>query len=277
MTSEKPFPRPKIGIALSGGAARGMAHIGVLRALARHQIPIDYVAGTSAGSIVGGAFAAGLTFDEMEALCRSLNWFRLGSFTLSLAGLQSNKPLAAFIKREFPIQNFEDLPIPFAAVACDLHSGEQVVFSRKGEIAQAIQASCAVPGIYAPVVSNDKRLLVDGGVVAVVPTEAVRELGAEFVIAVDVNAEGIKFFGKPQNIVSILFHTAYLVLRSSSQRQNSLADFVISPRIGHLRWDEIKKSAEFIRLGEEIVDEIAEDLKKAIFSPTALDKIRSNT
>src|SRR5678815_1855772 len=142
---------PRIGLALSGGAARGMAHVGVLRALLENDIPIDFIAGTSAGSIVGGAFAAGMPVEEIQ--------------------------------------------VPFAAVATDLKSGAAVVLKDEGDVPFAIRASCAIPGWYVPVLDNEGRQLVDGGLVAIVPTSVARSLGADIVIAVDVNREGATFIG----------------------------------------------------------------------------------
>src|SRR5689334_16970040 len=117
----------RIGLALSGGAARGMAHVGVLRALVENDIPIDCIAGTSAGSIVGGAFAAGMSIDEITKLGRTLRWRHVGRPTISRLGLQSNKRLEKFMRARLPVSGFDALNIPFAAVATDLKSGEAVV------------------------------------------------------------------------------------------------------------------------------------------------------
>jgi NTE family protein len=121
-----PFERcqPKtIGLALSGGAARGMAHVGVLRALSENNIRIDCVAGTSAGAMVGGAFASGMPLDEIEDLGRKLRWRDIGRVTMSRLGVQSNERLEQYLRARLPITRFEDLPIPFAAVATELKTG----------------------------------------------------------------------------------------------------------------------------------------------------------
>src|ERR1051325_6085566 len=109
--------RPRVGLALSGGAARGIAHVGVLKVLAEHKVPIDFVAGTSAGSVAGGALAAGMALEEIEKLSRSLRWRDMGRMTLSRLGVQSNARLEEFIRKLLPVTRFEELPIPFAAVA----------------------------------------------------------------------------------------------------------------------------------------------------------------
>src|SRR5688500_7851201 len=177
-----------IGLALSGGAARGMAHVGVMRALVENKVPVDYIAGTSAGSIVGGAFAAGMPVEEIAEFGRSLRWRDVGRMTMSRLGVQSNERLEEYLRARLPVTSFEDLPIPFATVATDLKTGTPVVMRDKGDVPFAIRASCAIPGWYVPVPDEEGRQLVDGGLVAVIPASITRELGADLVIAVDVNA-----------------------------------------------------------------------------------------
>jgi NTE family protein len=122
----------------------------VLRAFVENKIPIDYIAGTSAGSIVGGAFAAGMPIDEIEALGRGLRWRDIGRVTMSRLGVQTNDRLEQFIRERLPISRLEELPIPFAAVATDLNSGLPVILRDEGDLAFAIRASCAIPGWYLP-------------------------------------------------------------------------------------------------------------------------------
>jgi NTE family protein len=243
--------RPSVGLALSGGAARGIAHVGVLKVLAEHNIPVDFVAGTSAGSLVGGALAAGMTLEEIEHLSRSLRWKDMGRMTLSRLGVQSNARMEEFLRRSLPITRFEEMRIPFAAVATDLHTGAPVVMSGEGDVPFAIRASCTIPGWYVPVTDDKGRQLVDGGLVANVPAAAARSLGADIVIAVDVNAEGAKFLGPPQSAIGVIFQSIMVVQRTVSALQLQDADIVIRPRIGHIRWDELKRADEMIRLGEE--------------------------
>ena len=242
--------RRKIGIALSGGGARGFAHIGVLKVLSEHKIPIDMIAGTSAGSVVGGAFAAGMTVENIIAMARKVGWTNMTRPSLSPLGLLSNAPMGKFIEREFPIRKFEDLKIPFAAVAFDFEKGEDVVFKDAGDLVFAIRASCAVPGVFAPLKGKDRRLLVDGGVVSQMPTEAVRQMGADIVIAVDLIACGATFRVRPRTAIGMLFQSAMALLRVASRNQHYHADIVIEPQIAHLRPDEIAKKDEFITLGE---------------------------
>ncbi|MGI8638611.1 MAG: patatin-like phospholipase family protein [Pyrinomonadaceae bacterium] len=242
--------RKKIGLALSGGAARGFAHLGVLKVLAEHEIPIDFVAGTSAGSFAGAAFASNLRIEEIIEMSRKISWFNMAGFSFSPKGLLSNAAMGNFINQYFPYKNLEDLPIPFAAVACDLETGEEIILRDTGNLAEAIRASCAIPGVFVPV-EIENRLLIDGGVVALVPTKAVRKLGAEIVIAVDVNASGATYWGTPTTFLGVFFQSAMLLLRTAGKSQHYRADVVIIPKISHLRPDAIGKMDDFIKAGED--------------------------
>lgn len=245
------FNYPTIGIALSGGAARGNAHVGVLRAFAENNIPIDYIAGTSAGSIVGGALAAGMPLDEIEEFGRKLRWRHIGRPTISRLGIQSNKRLEEYLRARLPISKFENLPVPFAAVATDLKTGGAVVMRDRGDVPFAIRASCTIPGWYVPVTDEHGRQLVDGGLVAVVPSSAVRSLGADIVIAVDVNADGAKFFGSSGSIIGVVLQSMLAFQRTASRFQVESADLVIRPKVGHIRWDQIHRADELIAAGYE--------------------------
>jgi len=240
---------PTLGLALSGGAARGIAHVGVLRALQENQIPINYVAGTSAGSLVGGAFASGMSIDEIEALGRGLRWRDIGRVTMSRLGVQSNDRLEQFVRDRLPVSRFEDLPTPFAAVATDLKTGAAVIMRDTGDVAFAIRASCAIPGWYVPVTDSDGRQLVDGGLVAVVPASVARSLGADLVIAVDVNFEGATFLGPSQSVIGVVLQSMLVVQKTASHYQIASSDFVIRPRVGHIRWDEMGRAEELIAAG----------------------------
>ncbi len=241
--------RPTIGLALSGGAARGIAHVGVLLALAEHKIPIDCIAGTSAGSLVGGSLASGLPLSDIEAIGRSLRWRDIGRMTMSRLGVQSNERLEQYLRARLPVTRFEELQIPFAAVATDLNTGEPVVL-QKGDVPFAIRASCAIPGWYVPVM-DDGRQLVDGGLVAMVPSSVARSMGAEIVVAVDVNAQGATFIGPSRSVISIVLQSMLVVQRTASRHQLEAADLVIKPRVGHIRWDEMARADELIAAGYE--------------------------
>src|SRR5215207_7577645 len=230
---------PRLGLALSGGAARGIAHVGVLKVFAEYGITFDCVAGTSAGALVGGALASGMSAGEIEKVCRTLRWRDLGRMTLSRLGAQTNAPTEDFVRALYPVSRFEEMPTPFAAVATDLQTGAAVVMRDEGDVAFAVRASCALPGWYVPVTDSRGRQLIDGG------------LGAEVVVAVDVNADGAKFLGTPASVIGVLLQSIVVVQRTAVEHQRQLADVVISPQIGHLRWDEMERASEFIDAGIE--------------------------
>jgi predicted acylesterase/phospholipase RssA len=190
----------RVGLALSGGGARGFAHVGVLRALVDNNIPIDLIAGCSAGSFVGGAFAAGMTIDEIVEVGKKIGWFTISGFSYSPRGMLTNAPLTKLISESFPVTRFEDLKIPFAAVACELETGQEIVLRDTGDIVDAIRASCAIPGVFVPVIDADGRSLVDGGVVSPMPTKTVREMGADVVIAVDLLTSGSTNWGTAEHV-----------------------------------------------------------------------------
>lgn len=254
----------KIGLALSGGGARGFAHIGVLKALVENGVPIDMIAGTSAGSFVGGAFASGLSPDEIIDIGRSISWFGVAGFSYSPRGLLSNAAMAGFIETHFPVTRFEDLAIPFAAVACDLESGSEVVFRDNGDLATAIRASCAIPGVFVPVIDENGRSLVDGGVTSPMPTRAVKKLGADKVIAVDLLTCGSAYGGVPSTLIGTFVQSAIMMIRTASKNQHYRADIVIEPQIAHIRPDEIGKRDELIELGYEAASEKIQEIKKLI-------------
>ncbi|HJU56083.1 MAG TPA: patatin-like phospholipase family protein [Pyrinomonadaceae bacterium] len=252
--------RPRVGLALSGGMARGFAHIGVLRVLEEHHIPVDYIAGTSAGSIVAAGYAAGMSVDEVAQISRGMRWKDVGRVTLSRLGVQSNARLEEFVRARLPVKSFEELRIPLAVVATDLRTGSAVIMT-EGDVAFAVRASCALPGWYVPVTDDHGRQLVDGGLVANIPTAAVRALGADLVIAVDVNSEGAKFIGPPQSVIGVILQSIMVVQRTAALHQLHDADVVVMPKTGHIRWDEMQRADDLITIGEQAARPTIERIK----------------
>ena len=266
----KHWQRPRVGLALSGGAARGAAHVGVLKVLTEHGVPIDCVAGTSAGALVGGAFAAGVSLAEIAEYARTMRWRDFGKLTFSRLGVQTNARMEEYVRARFPVLRFEELQIPFAAVATDLRTGTAVVLRDRGDVAFAIRASCAIPGWYVPVVDEHGRQLVDGGLVANVPTAAARSLGADLVLAIDVNAEGAKFLGSSQSAIGVLLQSFLVVQRMATAQQLRAADIVIAPQVGHIRWDEMTRADELMAAGEQAALAALEQIK-ALLAPPPLE------
>jgi len=199
----------KIGLALSGGAVLGIAHIGVVRALEENNIPIDIIAGTSAGSAVGAFLAAGYTSERMFEIVEKLSWTKISKLTLPRLGLLDSSLLERFIESELGPIDIPLLPKKFAAIAVDLTSGKEKVF-KYGPVAQAVRASCAIPGVFTPLVI-DKQIFVDGGVLNFIPTTVVREMGAQCVIAVKL-LPPVSTKKPPDSIIQVLITSSQLAL-----------------------------------------------------------------
>jgi NTE family protein len=256
--------RPRLGLALSGGAARGIAHVGVLRALEEHRVPIDAIAGASAGALVGGCYAAGLTIAQLEDLVRSFRWRQTARLSFSRLGLQSNARMERFLRAHLPTTRFEELRIPFAAMVTDLHTGTAVVMRDAGDLAFAIRASTCIPGMYVPVRDGQGRQLVDGGLVANLPIRYTRELGADFVVGVDLGAEGATFFDEPRTILGVMARTFVAVERIVNRQERAEADLIIVPKIGHIRWDQTRRGDELIKAGYEAGLESIDRIKELL-------------
>lgn len=255
--------RKKIGLALSGGGARGFAHVGVLKVLTENNIPIDFIAGTSIGSFVGGAIASGMSAREIEKMALGIRWIDLTRPSFSPIALLSNAPMGKFIERKFPAHRFEDLKIPFAAVTCDLKAEELVVMKDKGDMVPAIRASCAVPAVFSPIRENE-RLLVDGGVMSLVPIDVVKALGADVVIAVDLISSGAGFRRYPSTAVGMLLLSAMVMLRSACENQQNKADVLIIPKIAHIRPDKLNQREDCLLLGQEAARSKIDEIKQII-------------
>jgi NTE family protein len=165
-----------------------------------------------------------------------------------------------YLRQRLPVTRFEDLKIPFAAMVTDLRKGTLIVFRDKGDLPFAIRASTCIPAVYKPIEDSEGRLLIDGGIVANLPISHARDLGADIVIGVDVNSDGIRFFADPRTALGVLAYTFVAVERIVSNQERHDADVLITPKIGHIRWDQTRRSKELLRLGYEAglaaIDEI---------------------
>lgn len=268
--------RPVIGLALGGGGARGYAHIGVIRTLTAHHIPIDVIAGTSMGAVIGGAYACGVDLHKLEKILKNLDVNKLlGIPNTTLRGLESLagkaaseylfkkadwrtyeperlKQLYEFLTLFTGDRNFEDLSIPFSVIACDIDTGEEVVL-RSGRLYRAIAASMSFPGIHPPI-QYGGRFLVDGGLVNKIPVDATVALGAELVIAVDVGASlnarvttSLDVLVQSQAITSR--ELVRLKMELMGQRLGSKL-IVIRPAVDHIRMFQLRQLELPIREGE---------------------------
>ncbi len=218
-------------MALSGGATRGFAHIGVLQALEESAIKPDVLSGTSIGAFAAALYAFGVPLEEIRSLAHGMTPLSISKLKLSRYALFSNEELARLIQSKIGKARIEDALIPLAIVAVDIGSGEKVTL-RTGEVAPAVMASNAVPGIYRPVII-DGRMLVDGGILEDVPISPLRPMGAETVVAVNLSAD--RRYRQPEDIIDILLNAFDLAIDEDTKTQVKAADVLIEPRLSHFR------------------------------------------
>src|SRR2546422_173493 len=206
----EPAERLRVGLALAGGFARGIAHIGVLRVLREAEIPIDCVAGTSVGAIIGVGFCAGASLEEMEKVGASTSFADFGRWTPSWLGLATNQRLEKYLARFTPVKTFEELQTPLAIATTDINAGVSVYYSH-GVIAPPLRASCAYPGLFLPI-QYEGRTLVDGFLTAPVPIEGALLLGADIIIAVYLESANVE---EPRTFTDVLSRAFNIIQRHS--------------------------------------------------------------
>ncbi|PYU03906.1 MAG: patatin [Acidobacteria bacterium] len=241
----RPPERPRIGLALSGGFARGIAHIGVLRVLREAEIPIDCVSGTSVGALIGAGFCAGAPLDVMERLGRATGFTDFGRWTPSWLGLATNKRLEGYLERMTPAKTFEELRLPFAIAATDLDAGVAAYYTR-GPLGPPLRGSCAYPGLFVPV-QYEGKTLVDGFLAAPVPVEGALLLGADLVIAVYLEAGTVEH---PRTMADVISRSFTIVQHHADIAWRQQADIVIEPDVKSFVWDDFSRSSELIAAGE---------------------------
>lgn len=262
--SGAPAQRAGLGLALGGGFSRGFAHLGVLQVLEENNIPISGIAGTSVGSILGAAYASGAPLARIIATCRKIRFRDIGRWRVSRLGIASNHRLGKLIEDVFDSRTFEDLKIPMAIVATDLANGEAVVFTQ-GNLAEAIRASCAFPGLFEPV-EIGTRCLADGGLVAQVPTRAARQLGAAHVLGVSVGVEDGRR-GAPTNIFQVVSRAVSAAQKHQLEVWERHADLVLRPDVQHLAWDDFERADEAIEAGAAAAKRALPRIQKLLTSP----------
>jgi len=299
--------RPRIGLALGGGGARGIAHVGVLKYLEAHQIPIDCIAGTSMGAIVGGLYAAGMTPEEIERELENMDWadmfsdtpayrdlsfrrkqdesadlfklelgFRNGRFMMPgglITGQKVRFKLQTLTLHAEGTQSFDDLLVPFRAVATDIETGEIVILSG-GNLAEAIHASFAIPGLIDPVNING-QLLVDGGLASNVPAQTVRDMGADIVIAVNVGAD-LADRTRLNSFAMVTKQVVDLMLHANVAESLREADVVITPDLTDFNSADFDKAAEIIPFGRAAAERVSEILKPYQLSATDYQTLTAN-
>ncbi len=238
---------PKIAIALGGGAAKGFAHVGVLKTLEAHGIPLDYVAGTSAGSVVGVLYAGGFSGYDLQKVALQLEQDSVSDFALPNRGFVKGELLQNYVNKALRNRAIDALNKPFSAVATDLQSGEAMVFQR-GNAGMAVRASSSVPGVFQPV-NIGGRDYVDGGLVSPVPVRAARAMGADIVIAVDISSK--PRHARVKDTLDILLQTFNIMGQGISRFEMAEADVVIQPNLGTIGSTEFDQKHTAIMEGEK--------------------------
>lgn len=257
----KPHPPQRIGLALGGGAVRGAAHLGVLSVLEREGIPIALVAGTSVGAIVGAGIAAGIPTAELWERFQRASWARIATpvWGSSRLGLLDANPLGKLIERVTNAETIEELGLPYAAVACDVLTGERVVF-RDGPLRQAVLASAAVPGFFEPV-RIDGRILADGGLVDNLPIDVALEMGADYVIAVDIMPP-LDGSYMPRDMRDMIMLSLNIVQHVSEYGRESAA--VISPAVAAVSLTDFSRAPAAYEAGIQAAEEILPQLLRSL-------------
>ncbi|MFC1478031.1 patatin-like phospholipase family protein [Candidatus Margulisiibacteriota bacterium] len=257
----KKLKRKKIGIALGGGAARGFAHVGVLKSLRRNNIPIDYIAGTSAGSIVGALYASGIPIEELENVALEMSGINIVMPSFSLTGINDSSAIANFLNKIINNKSFKELDIPFAVVVTDLKSGKDVVID-KGPVGPAVGASSSYPVVYSPTEING-NFYIDGGFSRNIPVAPLKKMGAEFIIAVDVIPE-VTLDKMPQDVVSIMNRAQDILLKRTHILDTKDADLVIKPITESVRSYDLMDQKKIIAMGEKAAEKIIPELKRKL-------------
>lgn len=251
---------PKIALVLGGGAARGFAHVGVIKQLEAHGIVPQIVVGTSAGSVVGALYAAGYHGADLERVALKLDESMIGDWSMPNRGVFKGEALQAFVNRAVQERPIEKLNRTFAVVATDLGTGATVVF-RKGDTGLAVRASSSVPVIFQPVTINGHEY-VDGGLTSPVPVRTAKLLGAELVIAVDVSSK--PRYGKTGDSVDVLLQTFSIMGQAIAANELPQADVVIRPDTANLSAADFASRKKAIAAGERAVRAALPALRKAI-------------
>lgn len=249
--------RPKIGLALGSGGLRGLAHVGVLRVLERENIPIDYMAGCSIGSLIGALYASGLALDDIEKLAKHLKRRHWLDFVVPKMGLFSGERVLNMIQILTKKKTFDQLRIPLSVVATELHEGREIIFD-SGEVASAVRASVSVPGIFIPFEISG-MMLVDGAVLNPTPIDVVRKMGADIVIAVDLAHAGTVC--SITNIFDVIIQSIDIMERELMKTRETVGNVIIRPNVAHISPSSFDLTDECVALGEAAAVEMLPQIR----------------
>jgi len=261
---------PSIGLALGGGFARGIAHIGVLKVLEEEGIPVRMIAGTSVGALIGASYCSGLSIAELQEISRNTRFTSLARWTLSRCGFASNDRMISFLMRILKVRTFEELRIPLGVTATDFNTGEGLVF-HSGEIIDPVRASCAYPGMFLPV-NIRGRYLVDGMLSHPVPTRPLREMGADRVLAVHLKGTWAAG-GAPRHLFAVIGQSFAIAQDAMASIWRSAADLVVEPDVAGFDYDDFKRCDELIRVGEVAMRQALPEVRKWLETPAPATQI----
>lgn len=246
--AEEPVPVDQgIGLALGGGFARGIAHVGVLKVLEEENIPIRYIAGTSVGALIGAAYCSGLSPSDLEQVATKVRFKHFARWTLSRYGFASNQRMIGFLNSILKVKTFEELRIPLAVTATDFSSGEGAVF-HSGPLVDPVRASCAYPGMFLPVKIRG-RLLIDGMLSYTVPTIPLRQMGADRVLAVHLKGHWTTSEG-PRHLFDVIGQCFSIAQEMNCHVWKQAADLILEPDVNGFKYDAFEHATELMRAGE---------------------------
>jgi NTE family protein len=250
---------PRIGLALGGGFARGIAHVGILRVLEREKIPLHCITGVSAGAIVAAAYASGATTEEIAAVGSAMRFGDVAKWSLSKLGFAGSDRMVGFMARLLKKLRFEDMRIPLGVVATDLRAGKPVSFRDTGEVTPAIRASCSYPGLYRPFELNG-RTYVDGAITVEVPSHLARQMGATHVIAACIPNQDETF--QPHNMFQVVSRCFQILMSFNEEGWRKDSDAVVIPDVGAIPWDGFENAMAMIEAGERAAEKALPQIRK---------------
>ena len=256
---------PVLGLALGGGFARGIAHIGVLKVLEQENIPVRVITGTSVGALIGACYCSGLSLEQMEDVAHNTRFTTFARWTLSRCGFASNDRMISFLTRTLKVKTFEELRIPLGVTATDFNTGEGVIF-HSGSIIDPVRASCAYPGMFLPVQIRG-RYLVDGMLSHPVPTRPAREMGADRVLAVHLKGTWANG-GPPRHLFDVIGQSFAIAQDAMSCLWRDAADLVIEPDVAGFGYDDFKRADDLIRVGEVAMRAALPEVRRWMETPS---------
>lgn len=260
----EPWSVPSIGVALGGGFARGIAHIGILKVLEEEGIPVRFIAGTSVGALIGAAYCSGLSVEELEAMARKVRFTTFARWTISRFGFASTDRMTSFLTSILKVKTFEELRIPLGVTATDFNTGAGAIYS-SGSLIDPVRASCAYPGMFLPVNING-HWLVDGMLSYPVPTVAVREMGAQKVLGIHLRGNW-SIDGAPRHFFDVIGQSFAIAQDQMSYRWRAAGDLIVEPDVAGFDYNDFKRAGELIHVGELAMRAALPSVRKWLEAP----------